>query len=515
MKNILDKIKALYARVVSLKRFSFLLVLLLLLAALALVVAAVVAASSALLSLPLRFWQLLGLCLLALVVLWWFASGARRFSHQGFARKRLGDLGPGDPAEEQDALARMRVGITQAKQAIQRSPSIEKGRDPLYRIPWLLFLGDREANVAGTLREANKISPFPAPGEDEQAFWRWWFFKSMIAIETPAAIVCDPAARRERGLWYQALMLLATERDKLPLNGIVVCMAARTLLYGPETVKAETIRLRRLVDEALEHLQVQLPVYLLVTGLEQLPGYATFAAALPEAALAQALGYRLPESEIVSAATAAQLDEIFSPIVERLHALRITALRAQHTPAERRAVFEVVEQVRKLHGGLLTLVEVMLENNPFQRTPRWRGLYLSGAPDSGAKAGAFLSDLFSRFLPIDQPLATPSRKGNAGRFTVAAVGILAMLGLSSLLSLSFFNAHADDGKLLIQTRVACQEPNDAGVGRRIGWLARCGRTIEELEVASENASLSFGLRQADSDIEQLKNLVVKEFSSLV
>src|SRR3546814_13910424 len=85
----------------------------------------------------------------------------------------------------------------------------------------------------------------------------------------------------------------------------------------------------------LEHLQIKLPVYFLVTGLERLHGYAQFRAALPAEAFSQALGFCLPESAVVNAATSGTPDEILDTIVHRLHALRATALRTQATPAQR------------------------------------------------------------------------------------------------------------------------------------------------------------------------------------
>src|SRR3546814_12530079 len=107
----------------------------------------------------------------------------------------------------------------------------------------------------------------------------------MIAIEAHPRVVCEPGARLERGLWYQALTLLSAERDKLALNGIVVCISAQPLLAGPDAAKATGIRLRRLVGEALAHLPIQLAVYLLVTGLAPPYGHAQFPAALPAPAL--------------------------------------------------------------------------------------------------------------------------------------------------------------------------------------------------------------------------------------
>ena len=93
---------------------------------------------------PMRFWQVLAICLVALVVLWWFVSGQRKASLKGRTRKRMGDLGPGNADDEREPLSRMSNAIAEAKRTIARSPDIDKGRAPLYRIPWVLFIGDTE-----------------------------------------------------------------------------------------------------------------------------------------------------------------------------------------------------------------------------------------------------------------------------------------------------------------------------------------------------------------------------------
>lgn len=464
---------------------------------------------------PPRFWQLAGLCLVAFGVLWWFMVGAKRYSRRGFSSKRIGDLGPGNPEDEREPLARMKTAIAEAKGTILRSPDIDRGRDPLYRIPWLMFLGDADADVPGLLAAASTVSPFPPPSSEPESVWRWWFFKSMIAIEVNPRVVCEPGARLDRGLWYQALTLLASERDKLALNGLVVCVSAPSLLGSPDQVKATGIRLRRLVDEAMEHLQIRPPVYLLVTGLERAHGYANFRAALPAETFAQGLGFRVPESEVVSASTSTKLDEILDPIVTRLHALRQTALRTQPTADKRRGVFEFVQAFPRMAGGLRVLVQQLLEDNPFQRTPRWRGVYFVGGADGAHPGGAFVADLFTRFLPSDQPLASRSTKGSAGRVAGAGLGVAAMLGLSAYLSYGLATAYQDDAGLLAQTQVACQETRGAGAGGRIAWVADCGRTIQQLEAAQADTSFGFGIRRADKDIEQLKQRVVEDFSRLI
>ena len=467
---------------------------------------------------PMRFWQVLGICVVAMVVLWWFASGQRKASLKGRTRKRMGDLGPGNVDDERDPLQKMAAAIDEAKRTIARSPDMDKGRAPLYRIPWVMFIGDQAADVDGLLRAGCDVSPFPPPEResmDADDVWRWWFYKSMIAIEMHPRVVCDNGARLDRGLWYQSLMKLADEREKLPLNGIVVAVAAQTLMGPADALKDTVTRLRRLVDEAMEHLQVQMPVYFVVSGLDRLPGYAEARATLPAEAFTQALGHRFADNEVVSAASSKRIQDVIQPIEDRLHALRMTAMRAQATAQSRRAMFDFIESLRQAGQGLSLFVTLMLEDNPFQRTPRWRGLYFAGAADSAHRGGAFIADLFTRFLPSDQSLATPSLRGKAGAMAIAGLGVLAMLGLSASVAYGLSSARRDDTVLLAKTRSACAEVADRTSSGRINWVAGCGRTIESLEADADTTLLSFGIRRADSDIENLKQRVIEDFANLI
>jgi type VI secretion system protein ImpL len=516
LSSLFSQARSLYRPVAEGAKKPWLLRLVVALLALALLIALAIAAIAIVPTLPARFWQLLGLCAVALAVLWWFISGQRRFTLQGRTRTRIGDLGPGNTDDEREPLARMAQAIAEAKRTIVRSPQMEKGRDPLYRVPWMLLLGDADADVDGLLRAGAEVSPFPPPSAgDSGEWWRWWFFKSLIAIQMHPRIVCDTASRLERGLWYQALMQLAAEREKLPLNGIVLTVSVQTLLGPADALKTTATRLRRLVDEAMEHLQVRVPVYIVVSGLERLRGYPTLRATLPAEAFAQALGHRLPQTETVSSATSGRFDQILTPILDRLHALRMTALRAQATASTRRDIFEFVESLRRCESGLALFVTLLLEDNTFQRTPPWRGLYFAGGADAAHPGGAFVADLFTRFLPADQPLAMTSLRGSAARMAVAGLGVAALLGFSGYLAYGLSAARQDDTQLLASTRTACREVEGRLGNARIEWVASCGRTIERLESAAEGTLLGFGIRRADRDIEGLKQRVTDDFANLI
>ncbi|MDM0019676.1 type VI secretion system protein [Variovorax saccharolyticus] len=354
------------------------------------------------LPLPPHFWSLLALCLLALLALWWFLLASGRTGRRRRLRQRIAALDAQAAPPAPLDLIGMQEAMARARRAAQHAPAPQALRHSLYAIPWFMFLGDAPARLPGLLGGAGAAAP--VPGSDD-SFWRWHFLHSTIAIEIGPAALGDAADPRERGRWHRALLELAERRERLPLNGIVACVAAATMLGEAGAAEALATRLRQRVDEVAEQLRVQLPVYLVVTGLEQLEGYAAMRDALPADALEQALGHRLADHGPAALDAGARLDDIFGLLAAQLHAVRMALLRDQQDPSRRRAIHVFIEQLRALQPGLRVVALRLFAAPRGPRAPRWRGLYLTAAP-SATVGGAFIDDLFERFLPADQPLAS-------------------------------------------------------------------------------------------------------------
>lgn len=359
---------------------------------------------------PTLFWPLLALCLLAFLTLWWVVLGSGRAARRRMLRLRIAALG-----QEEEAPSRrgeLEQSLGHARKALRQSPAPQALRNPLYAIPWFAFIGDEAANVAGLLDAASDARTPTARHDDVEAFWHWRSLPSMIAIETGPAALGDPADPHERSLWYRALLELAERRERLPLNGIVVCVGAASLLGDAFAQEASAARARTLIHEAAEHLRLLFPVYLVVTGLERLRGYDIVREALPDEVTSQALGHRLANEAIPRIEAGAGLDVLFDEITQRLHATRMALLRGAQDPVRREAIHEFVEEVRSLQPGLRAMADRIFGNGHGPHSPHWRGLYLTATPHDGRR-GAFIRDLFARFLPADQPLARSRIPGGA------------------------------------------------------------------------------------------------------
>ncbi|QSI28646.1 hypothetical protein GNX71_03210 [Variovorax sp. RKNM96] len=371
---------------------------------------------TALLSPAHFFWVLLALCLLGFGLLYAMVHDAGRGARRRALLRRIETL---DAPVDEPAVEALRESMARARQALRQTPRPARSpHEPVAPVPWFLFLGDAAADLPGLLATAHgkrlaRTSDSDTSTEtDDEACWRWWLTGAVAAIEVQPAAVGDTAgALRTRGLWLQALLALAERRDRLPLNGVVACFSASALLQADaDGLRPLAAKMRRLLDEAGDTLRLQLPVYLVVTGLEHLPGYATLRGALPPEVLAQVLGHRLPDPFAVPGASAGdRLDALFDPIAAQLQSLRMALLREQHGAAARLAIHGFVDAVQGLQPALHEVAEVLFESHgKGSRAPRWRGLYFTAAA-SDASGGAFVTDLFERFLPADQPLVRPGR----------------------------------------------------------------------------------------------------------
>jgi hypothetical protein len=310
--------------------------------------------------------------------------------------------------------------LREAQDVIRNSADFRRGHRTLYRIPWFLFLGDEAAAAQTLLAAGLKGSAVPPPDlQGERVYWSWWFYRGMVAIEMDPGIVSDNKDPSHRQIWYHALKSLLQHRSRLPLNGIVLCVAAERLLGSVDHARELGLRFRQIVDEAMKFFEISLPVYVIVTGLDRLDGAGAFLGALPAVVLDQAVGYRLGPEDAGEAHAEVLAARVVDELAERLHAIRLTALRAARDDGVRRDVYMFVEAVAALRPGLEMLVKHLFEDNPWQQRGFWRGLYFTatGAPPS------FATDLFARFLPTDQPLARRSRGARA----TGVLGLMALL----------------------------------------------------------------------------------------
>ena len=269
-------------------------------------------------------------------------------------------------------------------------------------LPRFLLVGGDDSGIGDLLEAAAAHAPFapPARANPAETFpWSWWFFETMIAIETGQAFVEGHAEERRLDAWSKALDLLRIGHPAPSLAGLVV-FVPQHVLRDRSACQDQGLALRRLLDQAATTLNMALPVYLLVTRLDDIPGFAEFKAALPEGVDHQAVGH-LIEDPVDFAGDQALRAETLRPIFDRFLSLRLGMLRCQTDALGRRGVFEFISGFVDLAQGTSTMIDLLTAPTERRHQTRLRGVFWV----ANGMAPAFYRDLFGRFLPQDAPLS--------------------------------------------------------------------------------------------------------------
>ncbi len=317
----------------------------------------------------------------------------------------LSDVAQALPPDAADpGTGRLPVGLTGpiagAVTLMTQSRRFTVAGEPLAALPWFLVFGDG-ADSRALLAAAAHGSPFPPPQRrtDDTAGWHWWFTEELAAVELAPALFCPAGDRPAWALLEAALGLLVTHRRALPLNGMVLVVNAAAVARRPADLGDLGGRLRRIADEAARTIGLRFPVYVVVTGLDLLPGHAALFAALPSEAGDQAIGHRF-DPDRPGAATA-ELTAFLAGFRERLRRLRLSLLVHGRDSGPAAGIFRFPEEFAGLRPGLGALVEALTGADATLQPARLRAVFFT-APGAAA---AHVTDVFKRFLPADAPLA--------------------------------------------------------------------------------------------------------------
>ncbi|MDD2735361.1 MAG: type VI secretion protein IcmF/TssM N-terminal domain-containing protein [Desulfuromonadaceae bacterium] len=352
------------------------------------------------------------------------------------------------------------------KDAIEtlKSSHLKKQGNPLYVLPWYMIMGESGSGKTTAISSARLTSPFSeahhTSGVSGTRNCDWWFFDKSIIIDTAGRYAINVDQGGDRDEWQKFLSLLGKYRKKEPINGLIITVAADKLMGGyPETLEADGKQLRSRIDELMLSLGVKFPVYLLVTKCDLIQGMTQFCEALPEQSQTNPMGFINQE---LSKDVSGFFDTAFKTVTERLKNLRLYLLNQSDSGRKNSGVVLFPDEFQCLKPGLEVFVKTAFQENNYQDTPLFRGVFFSsgkqeGTPFSkllgglgliseqeilpGTSRGIFLHDFFDKVLPMDRSMFAPTSRSREWQMITRNLGlaswILIWVSLCGILSYSF------------------------------------------------------------------------------
>ena len=250
----------------------------------------------------------------------------------------------------------------------------------LLRLPWYLVIGPTgsgkstllaNAHIKYILAKQGKADhPKPASSGD---VCDWWVTRDLVLVDIPGNYLVSKTTSSYPLLWKNLLKLTKKFRGKQNgLQGIVLAVNLPEIIKLQRADKLQLVQdIKKRVHELLALFGKQLPIHIVVTKCDLLPGFLEFFSDYSADETAQAWGITIPKlSENESL-----LDVFihrFNVLIKRLNKQVITRLHQERNPNARPYIKDFPLQIERLKEGITQLLKALaLPNTSLQ------GVYLT------------------------------------------------------------------------------------------------------------------------------------------
>lgn len=303
--------------------------------------------------------------------------------------------------------------------ALRRLRSATSGRGiQLYDLPWYVIIGPPGSGKTTALLNSGLEFPLAegrVGGVGGTRFCDWWLSEQAVLLDTAGRYTTqDSEPEVDRAGWESFLDLLRRHRPRMPLNGILVAFGVDMIAsLDAEAREAHARSIRRRIKELQHRLGQRLPVYMLVTKTDLLPGFIEFFDDLDREARQQVWGFTFPLTDAPEGGLPGFSTE-FRALLSRLNARTLERLQAERGPQQRALIAGFPPQVASMEAPLEAFMRVAFGGSRLEPAPLLRGVYFT----SGTQAGSPLDRLagaLARGFSVDaaRPAAVVGQKGRA------------------------------------------------------------------------------------------------------
>ncbi len=293
------------------------------------------------------------------------------------------------PPEEAEASASV-TAVTQVadlelsfRRALKTLKSVTTGSEYRYSIPWYLMLGPvgtGKTTVLEALSLPRRAQPDPE-GLSPSRACRWNFFDDGVVLDVAGSLTLKANLTYDEVGWRRLLALLKRYRSERPIDGVVLTLSAADLLAWEsrpsDEVRAIGTGLFERLRKAQKELGVRFPVYIVLTHADKLPGFSSFAEAVPRRFHQDIFGWSNPYA-LEAAFRPEWVDEAFSQIGDWLRERATEVLASRSVLPNADAVFRFPDVAPRLAPATRTLLEEIFEESAYHESFFLRGIYLSG-----------------------------------------------------------------------------------------------------------------------------------------
>ncbi|MBC8073306.1 MAG: type VI secretion system membrane subunit TssM, partial [Deltaproteobacteria bacterium] len=275
----------------------------------------------------------------------------------------------------------------------------KKGTEALYALPWYMIIGPPGAGKSTALRQSGLRFPYQSKsgggvqGVGGTRNCQWWMTNDAVILDTAGRYTTEDGDRDE---WMSFLDLLKKNRPKQPINGVMVAIAVTDVSEAhPEEVHALARGIRGKIDEVMAKLEMIVPVYVLFTKMDLLPGFIEVFGDLGNNERRQIWGFTAPVTvKIDPIATFTQQFDDLASIIEKRAVRRMGEERRLES---RDKIYEFPQYFEPMKDKLAMFVGELMAHNVYAESPYLRGVYFTSGTQEGRTIDRIMNSMAAAF----------------------------------------------------------------------------------------------------------------------
>ncbi|MGL4232777.1 MAG: type VI secretion system membrane subunit TssM, partial [Casimicrobium sp.] len=229
----------------------------------------------------------------------------------------------------------------------------------------------------------------------------WWFTNEAVLLDTAGRYTTHESNEAlDKSEWTGFLNLLKKFRPKQPLNGVMLTVSVSDLLTMQEAERdLHAAALRKRLYELRDSLQIQFPVYVLVTKCDLLAGFNEYFANLDREDRAQVWGFTFPYDETREDTKLAlqRYGGEFDLLSSRLYRGLDGVLLREPDVSRRTLIYSLPQQFAGLRDVLGKLLDGVFVESKFGEQPLLRGVYFTSGTQEGTPLDRVLGSMARAF----------------------------------------------------------------------------------------------------------------------
>lgn len=347
-----------------------------------------------------------------------------------FVRKVLDEQSAMEAAAPM-TLGRMADAWRQGMEVLRTSPHRFHERMELSQ-PWFVTL-DATGASSGLFAPLGDALP-----EKTDTPLVWHFLSSSVLLHCPDALLSQSD-------WQELLEKLAQQRRHIPLRGIILLLSTADISHrSDEELAALGRQLRTRTQQLMLTLNRRYPIYVLVEGIDALPGMDKILNIVPANDFDAVLGHM--QHDQASARDAAE--EAAARMEDIVRAASVDGRQPEGD------MLEALRSLRALGGRLHLAMEQISREVVHQTRPLLAGVCFCQGGNTTGQRPAFLTGLLSYVLPASTP-AAPLTRGLPfvanTRVCVMGAWFLLLLGVCGLMGVNVLYQHQALSETVPQT----------------------------------------------------------------